>query len=380
MIKIISSKFEVMQAGSIDQEVDSLDGDLEQAKKMNAKTAHYVVSMFYFPRFFIEAGRVMLVIFIWSWVITWKYSYGDFVAVLGIFYVLDPIIMDGVEFFKDTTKKLTHVYKLFELFDNAPPTTLYTAWNKFIHHEGNINLEGVSFTYNDGQSVFNNFSLHLQAKRKTALVGNSGAWKTTLVKLIAGYLQPTWGEIYIDNQALSTLSLQSYYTHIGYLTQEPLVFDGTIRENLLYALTNIPLDSHIQAILQAAKCEFILDLTHGLDTEIGERWIRLSGGQRQRLAIAKIMLKNPEIIILDEPTSALDSFSEQEVTEAMNNLFQDRTVIIIAHRLQTVKHADEIILLWSVQWATQILERGNHEELTKAQWAYYQMVELQSGF
>jgi len=141
--------------------------------------------------------------------------------------------------------------------------------------------------------------------------------------------------------------LQSYYGHIGYLTQDPLVFDGTIRENLLYALTTVPSDTHIQKILQAAKCAFIFDLPHTLDTEIGERGIRLSGGQRQRLAIAKIMLKNPEIIILDEPTSALDSFAEQEVSEAMNNLFTNRTVIIIAHRLQTVKHADDIILLGS---------------------------------
>lgn len=126
------------------------------------------------------------------------------------------------------------------------------------------------------------------------------------------------------------------------------MFDGTIRENLLYALSTDPSDEHLTEILQLAKCEFIFDLPSALDTEIGERGIRLSGGQRQRLAIAKIMLKNPHIIILDEPTSALDSFSEQEVTEAMNNLFQNRTVIIIAHRLQTVKHADEIILLGTI--------------------------------
>jgi len=380
MIKVISSKFEVMQAWSIDKEIDALHSDLEQGKKMNVKTSDYVVGMFYVPRFFIEAWRVALVVFIWSWVISGQYTYGDFVAILWIFYVLDPIIMNGVEFFKDTTKKLSNVYKLFELFDEAPPATSYITWAPFIHTEWNILLKDVSFAYDAWQSIFTDFSLHIQPVKKTALVGNSGAWKTTLVKLIAWYLNPTWGEIYIDDQALSTLSLQSYYKHIWYLTQDPLVFDGTIRENLLYAVTATPTDDQIKSILKAAKCWFIYDLPHWLDTEIGERGVRLSWGQRQRLAIAKIMLKDPEIIILDEPTSALDSFAEQEVTEAMNNLFANRTVIIIAHRLQTVKHADEIIVLWSVDGVAQILERGTHDQLTKNKWDYYQMVELQSGF
>lgn len=380
MIKIISAKFEVMQAGSIEQEVQALDNDIEQAKKMNVKTSDYVVGMFYVPRFFIEAGRVALVVFIGSWVISGQYTYWDFVAVLGIFYVLDPIIMDGVEFFKDTTKKLSNVYKLFELFDDAPPAASYTTWASFTYKHGTISLQDVSFSYDTWTPIFDRFSLDLQPLKKTALVGNSGSWKTTLVKLIAWYLKPTWWEIYVDEQALSFLSLQSYYLHIGYLTQEPLVFDGTIRENLLYALPQVPLDTHIQTILQAAKCEFILALPNGLETEIGERGIRLSWGQRQRLAIAKIMLKNPEIIILDEPTSALDSFAEQEVTEAMNNLFLNRTVIIIAHRLQTVKNADDIIVLWSINWTTQILERGKHEQLLAREGEYYKMVELQSGF
>lgn len=124
-----------------------------------------------------------------------------------------------------------------------------------------------------------------------------------------------------------------------------------------------------------------------MDTEIGEKWIRLSGWQRQRLAIAKIMVKDPEIILLDEPTSALDSFAEEEVTKAMNNLFKWRTVIIIAHRLQTVKYADEIIVLWQTKkseeiWdqSTQILERGSHDELVLKWWYYAKMLDLQSGF
>ena len=208
----------------------------------------------------------------------------------------------------------------------------------------------------------------------------------------------------MDEQNLKETSLKSYYADIGYLTQEPSVFDGTVRENLLYAVTeplpNPPLQGEgtgtrvkdeasslltgenwercfdIETIITLAHCEFIYDLPNGLDTEIGERGVKLSGWQKQRLAIAKIFLKNPKIIILDEPTSALDSLSEQKITKAMHNLFQDRTVIVIAHRLQTVKHAHEIIVIQ----AGKIQERGTHASLVRKKWFYKQMLDLQSWF
>ena len=176
-----------------------------------------------------------------------------------------------------------------------------------------------------------------------------------------------------------------------YLTQEPSVFDGSIRENLMYGMNTgqtqgtAPTDNgsgescahpDLDEIIKLAKCEFIYDLEKWLDTEIWEKWIRLSWWQRQRLAIAKIFLKNPEIIILDEPTSALDSFSEEQITKAMHNLFENRTVIIIAHRLQTVKNADTIFVLEN--W--KVVEEWNHNQLVEKEWIYKQMLDLQSGF
>lgn len=180
-----------------------------------------------------------------------------------------------------------------------------------------------------------------------------------MVKLIAGYLRPDSGSVLVDKQDLTEVSLKSYYKHIGYLTQEPSVFDGTVLENLTYALDSDVDEDSLRHIIELAKCDFIYDFPDGLQTEIGERGIRLSGGQRQRLAIAKIFLKDPHIIILDEPTSALDSFSEEAITQAMHNLFENRTVIIIAHRLQTVKQADDIIVLEEGK----VVERGTHDEL-----------------
>jgi ATP-binding cassette subfamily B protein AbcA/BmrA len=196
------------------------------------------------------------------------------------------------------------------------------------------------------------------------------------MKLIAGYLHPVRGSISVLGNMLSETALKTYYPHIGYLTQDPSVFDATIRENLISALPSLqrgvpegrgdfvsakteqnpqPLrdssfakeltEQKLISALRLAHCDFVFDLEHGLDTEIGERGVRLSGGQKQRLAIAKIFLKDPEIILLDEPTSALDSFSEEAITIALDELFKNRTVIIVAHRLQTVRKADDIIVI-----------------------------------
>ena len=281
----------------------------------------------------------------------------------------------------------------------------YETWESFVYQNWLVEIKNLTYGYTKSLPIFSNFSLTLKWWKKTALVGVSWSGKSTLVKLIAGYLRADRGSINIDWQDLSDVSLKSYYPHIGYLTQEPSVFDGTIRENLLYAVSteeespraplwergesideyspSFPkrglggdLQDRMEEAIKLSQCGFIYEFPDGLETEIWERGIRLSGWQRQRLAIAKIFLKNPGIIILDEPTSALDSFSEEAITQAMHSLFENRTVIIIAHRLQTVKAADEIILLQ--QWVVE--ERGTHEELVRLWGQYTKMLELQTGF
>ena len=264
----------------------------------------------------------------------------------------------------------------------------YEEWSDFSHHNWSVQLKDIQYAYDDTY-IFDDFSLDIAWGKKTALVGVSGSGKSTLVKLIAGYIHTDKGQVVIDDQMLpwghkeDHISLKSYYKHIGYLTQEPMVFDGTMWENLTYALDSEVDDmgkdellEKVDQAIQAAKCEFIYDFKNWLETEIGERWIRLSGWQKQRLAIAKIFLKDPQIVILDEPTSALDSFSEEAITQAMHNLFEWRTVIIIAHRLQTVKAADDIILLEEGS----VVERGTHDELVEKWWQYAKMLELQSWF
>lgn len=283
------------------------------------------------------------------------------------------------DWYKNILDSFIEIEKLREFYDTTPQMKNYETGVKFKLREGwVIELKNVEFTYTQWSNVFSDFSLTIEQGKKTALVGMSGSGKSTLIKLIAWYLMPDEGKVLVDGQDLSTVALQSYFSHVGYLTQEPSVFDGTIRENLEYGVRSDE-EKNDELLAQAvllAKCDFIAELSNWLDTEIGERGIRLSGGQRQRLAIAKIFLKDPKIVLLDEPTSALDSFAEEAVTEAMENLFKGRTVIIIAHRLQTVKHADDIIVIDHGV----VIERGTHDHLVTKGWYYARMLELQSGF
>lgn len=272
----------------------------------------------------------------------------------------------------------THVEKLRDFHDNPNKIHWYEEWVEFRYAVWEVEIRDLSFAYDESTEaeVFSDFSLRIKGKKKTALVWLSWSGKSTLVKLIAWYLRPSKWSIMIDKQDLASVSLKSYYQNIWYLTQDPSVFDWTLLDNLTYAVDGEVNKDELEKCIRLAKCEFVYGFPQGLKTEIGERGVRLSGGQRQRLAIAKIFLKDPEIIILDEPTSALDSFSEESITQAMQNLFEDRTVIIIAHRLQTVKNADDIIVID----AWKVVERGTHDELIAQWWSYAKMLELQSGF
>ncbi len=279
--------------------------------------------------------------------------------------------------------KYPQIKKFWDFVDEVPQIKNYESGAEFVHTGGEIVLEDVSFKYGDEskENILENFSFKIKAGEKIALVGKSGSGKTTLAKLISGYMATTSGKVLVDGQNMSDLSLKSYYKYLGYLTQEPMVFDGTIKENLLYAVQwkgteKGDFTKEIKNALQKANCDFVFKMGKGVETQIGEKGVRLSGGERQRLAIAKLFLKNPEIIILDEPTSALDSFSEEKISEALEELFKGRTTIIIAHRLQTVKKADRILVLEGGK----IVEEGSHEVLVSKGGVYAQMLAMQSGF
>ena len=300
--------------------------------------------------------------------------------------MLSKAINDYIESLREYMKNGINVENLREIINTTPSIPWYNTGKNFHYLSGNITFEDISFSYWN-KKILEKCSFHLPWGKKIALVWHSGGGKTTIAKLITGYLHPLSGQIIIDKQCISPwketdkVSLKSYYKHIGYLTQEPSVFDGTIEENLTFGINewyrwDKDFNKHLEDIITKSQCQFIYDLPNKLQTQIGEKWVKLSGGQKQRLAIARIFLKDPKIVILDEPTSALDSVSEYEITKAMDNLFVDRTVIVIAHRLQTVKNADIIMMIEDGK----ILAQGTHDELLTKNKNYQELVSLQSGW
>ncbi len=225
--------------------------------------------------------------------------------------------------------------------------------------QGNLRFEEVSFAYQNNESVISNFNLDIKTGMSVALVGSSGAGKSTVAKIAARFYDPDKGRVLIDGQDLRDVSLNSLRSHIGIVPQETLLLYGTVRDNIAYGKLDAT-DEEIEAAAKAANAhDFIMDFSDGYQSIIGEQGVKLSGGQKQRIAIARVLLKNPQIVILDEATSALDSESEQLIQESVKQLFQGRTSLVIAHRLSTIYHVDSIVVIEKGE----IVETGTHAEL-----------------
>ena len=240
--------------------------------------------------------------------------------------------------------------------------------------KGEIIFEDVSFAYEEGKEVLNNINFKVSSGSVTALVGSSGSGKSTIAGLSATFLNPKSGTITIDNQDMSKVKLSSYRKHLGVVLQDEFLFEGTIKENILFPRPNATEQELQNAVKVAYVNEFTDRFDDGLETLIGERGVKLSGGQRQRLAIARAILADPKIIILDEATSSLDTESESLIQKSLSELVKDRTTIVIAHRLSTIKQADQILVIE----AGSIAERGTHDELIAAKGRYFDLYTYQS--
>jgi ATP-binding cassette subfamily B protein len=240
---------------------------------------------------------------------------------------------------------------------------------------GEIVFDNVSFSYPHGREMaLQDVSLNIAAGETVAFVGESGAGKSTLVNLAIGFRQPTAGCVKLDGRDLRELDLRTYRRQIGVVPQTTLLFNGSLRENVMYGLEKVSDETLWKIMADANLAEFVRSLPKGLDTPLGESGAQLSGGQRQRLAIARALVRNPRLVILDEATSALDTESERLVQEALVHLTQGRTTLIVAHRFSTIRHAHRIIVLERGH----IVEQGTQEELMGRQGQFYRLARMQS--
>jgi subfamily B ATP-binding cassette protein MsbA len=304
-------------------------------------------------------------------------SLGDFVTFVAVVLSMYNPVRKFAVFNNSFQQALGASSQLFKFMDTQDVVLEKPGAKALPRFSQSVEFDGVSFSYesdgDDAREILRGIDLEVKRGEVLAIVGSSGAGKSTLVHLIPRFFDITAGRLLIDGNDVRDLTLSSLRAQVGIVTQETVLFNDTVRNNIAYGQPHVP-QKEVEAAARAALAhDFILGLPSGYDTVIGERGVRLSGGERQRLAIARALLKNAPILILDEATSALDSESESLVQAALHNLMTGRTVFVIAHRLSTVRRADRIVVIENGT----IADIGTHDELMKKLGTYRRLYELQ---
>lgn len=290
--------------------------------------------------------------------------FNSFIGYINMILAMIPLIASGTE----AISSVGEILAAADVEENEGKASLPAL-------TGEYSFEGVFFGYEKENPVLKGLDLHVAAGETVALVGESGAGKTTVLNLVTGFYMPDAGRVMIDGQDMQEMDLVSYRKHIAMVPQTSTMFSGSIRDNITYGMTREVSDEELEQVLEAAcLTDVVAKLPQGVDTPVGERGSALSGGQRQRVSIARAIIRNPSVIIFDEATSALDTVSEQKIQQAIDNMTRNRTTFIVAHRLSTIRNADKIAVMANGTCA----EYGTYEELMKKKGAFYKMKKLQS--
>lgn len=303
-----------------------------------------------------------------------KISFGDYSTfIVSVNLFIHPVTQ-LIGFMEQFQNGVSGFKRFVEIIEEEPEKDSPEA-KELVNAEGTIEFKNVTYSYDVTKKVLHNVNMKIEKGRKLALVGPSGGGKTTICHLLPGFykLEKDCGEILIDGHDISTLTLDSVRKNIGIVQQDVFLFAGTIKENILYGRPDATEEEIIDAAKKANIHDYIMTLQNGYETEIGERGVKLSGGQKQRISIARVFLKNPAILILDEATSALDNTTEVLIQEALDELCKGRTTLVVAHRLSTIRNADEIVVVTEGV----IAERGTHEELMEKGGTYKDLYKLQ---
>ena len=351
------------------QFMEKADAYLATCKKSFKFKSYFIGSMIFFSNFINVAILVVGGLLINKGLM----SFGELVAFFLYVGLFMKPLMQLLGFSEIYQRGMAGFKRFYELLQEKPEITDAPDAKSCPPCKGNITFDNVSFAYADGRPVIRGLSLNVASGETVAFVGATGAGKTTIASLLLRFYEPQSGRILLDGCDIRELTQESLRRQIGLVQQDVFLFGDSVRYNIAYAKPDATADEVQAAAKAAAADEFIQKLPAGYDTEVGERGVKLSGGQKQRLAIARVFLKNPPVVVLDEATSALDNITEQQIQRELDELAVGRTTLIIAHRLSTIRHADKIVVLDEGS----VVECGTHEELLARKGHYFALYSKQ---
>ena len=379
-IAVINAALESSISGiRVTKAFTNADKEAEKFEKGNAqfvearKKAYRAMAQFFSSTSFItDVFNVVVMLAGGLFMYAGKINFGDYSAfIVSVNQFIGPVTT-LINFMEQYQNGVTGFERFLEIMDEQPEQESPNA-RDLQNVQGEITLDHVSFSYDNSKEVLKDVSLNIKKGETLALVGPSGGGKTTICHLIPAFYRATDGRILIDGTDINDVTFKSLRRSIGIVQQDVFLFNGSIKENILYGRLDATDGEVIEAAKRANIHDYVMTLPDGYDTQIGERGVKLSGGQKQRLSIARVFLKNPAILILDEATSALDNTTEILIQQALDELCKGRTTLVVAHRLSTIKNADEICVIANGQ----ITEMGTHEALMEKGGVYHDLYSLQ---